>query len=179
MEEEKNEIVFTGGLKLSDLHKSNRYQLRIRRKYSLIYIGIMVVVMFYILYNAFDNVSNNSQEVLFLTMGTIILGLTLGLITLNILMKKRTKSLYSLNPTLSNKTTYIANDLGLKIEMINELKRFYEWKDMLKAYEFSDMFLIYINSQALLFIPKSFFKIQKDVNDFSKLLSRNTKKFVR
>lgn len=178
MEKEKNEIVFTGSVELSDLYKSNRYQLRIRRKYSLIYIGIMVVVMFYILYNAFDNVSNTSQGVFLWTIGTIILGLTLGLVARNILIKKRTESLYNLTPTLSNKTKYIANDLGLKIEMINELDRFYEWKNMLKSYEFSDMFLIYINSQALLFIPTSFFKTQEDVSDFSKLLSRKTKNFI-
>lgn len=171
--------MFTGSLKLDDLHKSNRYQLRIRRKKSLIYSALIVVIASYILYNAIDNLSYASPFViLLLTVGTVGLGLILGIIGSRILIKKRTESMYSLNPTLSNKTTYIANNIGLKIEMINELDRFYEWKDMLKSYEFSDMFLIYINSQALFFIPTSFFKTQEDVSDFSKLLSRKTKNFI-
>ncbi|MCI3028852.1 YcxB family protein [Desemzia sp. C1] len=177
MEEKKTEIIFKGGLKLEDMHKSNRYQLRIRRKRSLIYIGIMVGIMFYILYNAIDNISNSTSQGIFLsTIGIIFLGLVLGIIVGRTLIKKRTESLYNLNPTLSNKTKYIANDIGLKLEMINELERFYEWKNILKAYEFSDMFLIYINSQALLFIPKSFFETQEDADYFSNLLSCKTKK---
>lgn len=180
MKEEKTEIVVTGAASLDDVHKFIRYyHLRLRRKFYLIYSSIMMVLMSFLIYHAFKNSSTSPQRAFSLTIFSIGLGLTVAMIIIPILIKKRTKTVYKLDPTLSTEARYIADDKGIKIEMINDVERFYEWNSTLKSYEFSDMFLIYVNSLLLIFLPKSFFETQEDIDEFRKLLSQKTKKSKR
>ncbi|MFL2116609.1 YcxB family protein [Marinilactibacillus psychrotolerans] len=176
MKEENKQIVFTGALSLADTYKSTRYQLIIRRKYPMIYISIMTFSMSFLLYYAFKDESTSQQKAIIMTAASVAIGLIGGLTILYFLIKKRTATFYKLDPAISKEAVYIANDHGIKIEMINEVVRWYEWKDLLNSYEFKDMFLIYVNSISVIYIPKSFFKTQEDINEFSTLLLQKTKK---
>ncbi|GEQ33776.1 YcxB family protein [Marinilactibacillus psychrotolerans] len=175
MKEENKQIVFTGALSLDDLYKATRYHWIIRRKYPLTYLGIMVSVMSFILYNAFKDESTSQQSAIIWTAFTVAIGLIGGIIALYFLIKKRTKTLYELSPSAGKEATHSANDLGIKIEMINEVVQWYEWSDVFKSYEFSDMFLVYVNPIVVIYIPKYFFETPEDVKDFSTLLLQKTK----
>lgn len=176
MKEENKQIVFTGALSLADTYKSMRYQLIIRRKYPMIYISTMTFSMSFLLYYAFKDESTSQQMAIILTAATVTIGLIGGITVLYFLIKKRTETFYKLDPVVSKEAKYSANDLGIKIEMISEVARWYEWKEILNSYEFNDMFLIYVNSISVIYIPKSFFETQEDINEFSTFLSQKTKK---
>ena len=87
----------------------------------------------------------------------LAIGLIGGIIALYFLIKKRTKTLYELSPSAGKEATHSANDLGIKIEMINEGVQWYEWSDVVKSYEFSDMFLVYVNPISRYLYSKVFF----------------------
>ncbi|MFL2099066.1 YcxB family protein [Marinilactibacillus psychrotolerans] len=176
MKEENKQIVFTGSLSLDDAHKFTRYQLIIKHKYPLIYLSAVAFSMSTVLYYAFKGETTSQKMAIILTAATVTMGLIWGLTVLYFLIKKRTATFYKLDPAISKEAVYIANDHGIKIEMINEVVRWYEWKDLLNSYEFKDMFLIYVNSISVIYIPKSFFKTQEDINEFSTLLLQKTKK---
>lgn len=174
MKEENKQIVFTGALSLDDLYKATRYQWTIRRKYPLTYLSIMVPAMSFILYNAFKDESTSQQSAIILTAITVVIGLVGGVTILYFLTKKRIKTLYELSPSAGKEATHIINDLGIETEMINEGVQWYEWSDILKSYEFSDMFLVYVNAIVVIYIPKYFFETQEEVKAFSTLLSQKT-----
>jgi hypothetical protein len=174
MKEENKQIVFTGALSLGDLHKATRYQWTIQRKYPLAYIIVFLSLMSFMLYKVFMNETPSPQMAILLTAFTVIIGSIVGLTALYFAIKKRTETIYKLDPALSKEARYSANDLRIKIEMINEVVRRYEWKDILKSYEFSDMFLVYVNAMIVIYIPKYFFDTQEEVKDFSALLSQKT-----
>jgi len=174
MKEENNQIIFTGALSLADLYKATRYQWTIQRKYPLTYLSVMMFVMSFIVYNMFLNISTSQQEALILTAFSIAIGLIGGVIGLYFLVRKRTKTLYELDPTLSKEATYSANDLGIKIETKNKGVQWYEWSDAVKSYEFSDMFLVFVNPAIVIYIPKYFLDTQEEVKVFSTLLSQKT-----
>lgn len=174
MKEENKQIVFTGALSLDDLYKATRYQWTIRRKYPLTYLSIMVSLMSFLLYNAFKDESTSQQSAIIWTAVTLAIGLVGGITILYFLIKKRIKTLYEVAPSAGKEAIHSANDLGIKIEMINEGVQWYEWKDILKSYEFSDMFLVYVNAIVVIYIPKYFFDTQEEVKAFSTLLSQKT-----
>ena len=58
--------------------------------------------------------------------------------------------------------------------MTNKMVQWYEWSDVVKSYEFSDMFLVYVNPTVVIYIPKYFLDTQEDVKAFSTLLSQKT-----
>lgn len=175
MKEENKQIVFTGALSLDDAHKSTRYQLIIKRKYPLTYLSTMAFIMSFVLYYVFKDESTSQQKAIIMTATSMTIGLIGSITILYFLIKKRSENLYKLDPAVSKEAKYIANEFGIKIEMINEVVRSYEWKDLLESYEFSDMFLIYVNSMVIIYIPKSFLETLEDVRDFSRLLSQETK----
>lgn len=179
MEEEIKQIVFTGALKLEDTHRSTRYQLIIKRKYPITYLVVMMSALSFLLYYAFKDESTSQQTAIILTMGTMAVGLICLAIAAYFIYKKRSENLYTMDPIISKETKYTADDGGLKIEMMNEVVRYHEWENLLESYEFSDMFLIYVNSISIIYIPKSFFETQEDIENFGTLLSQKTKFKVR
>lgn len=179
MKEENNQIVFTGALSLDDAHKSTRYQLIVKRKYPITYLVVTMSALSFLLYYAFKDESTSQQTAIILTMGTMAVGLICLAIAAYYIYKKRSKDLYTMDPIISKEAKYTANDDGLKIEMMNEVVRYHKWEDLLESYEFSDMFLIYVNSISIIYIPKSFFETQEDTKNFGTLLSQKTKFKVR
>lgn len=174
MKEENNQIIFTGALSLDDLHKATRYQLIIRRKYSLTYTIVFLSLISFLLYKVFIDETTSQQMAILLTAFTVVIGVIVGIIASYFAIKKRTKTFYELDPTLSKEATYSANDLGIKIEITNKMVQWYEWSDAVKSYEFSDMFLVYANPAIVIYIPKYFLDKQEEVKAFSTLLSQKT-----
>ena len=62
MKEENNQIIFTGALSLDDLHKATRYQLIIRRKYSLTYTIVFLSLISFLLYKVFIDETTSQQS---------------------------------------------------------------------------------------------------------------------
>ena len=125
--------------------------------------------MYFLIYNALDNVSNYSQLNLFLlSAGTVLVGGGIGVLAGKMAIRNRLKATFQSTLRKGYVGEYAVNHIGIQI---------FEWKSFMSAHEFEDMFLLVVNKYSYMPIPKSFFRTKEEIDTFKKILSHHVRNF--
>ena len=177
MNEEKFDLRFMGKLDLQQIERATQYQRRTRLGGRLISLSLFFIIMYFLIYNALDNVSDYSQLNLFLlSAGTVLVGGGIGVLAGKMAIRNWLKATFQSTLRKGYVGEYAVNHIGIQIKVKDEYE-FFEWKSFMSAHEFEDMFLLVVNKYSYMPIPKSFFRTKEEIDTFKKILSHHVRNF--
>ncbi|WP_085994236.1 YcxB family protein [Oceanobacillus senegalensis] len=181
MENENAEMMLTGNITYEDFKKHNAYH---TRKFLIGHFLLEVMVLSALIVYFFNEIGIFLSFVfgysIFLAWISIIVvsllissviavPLTLVLI---LLLKSRVRKEYQSDTQIKRDVSYVISNQGIH-QKRGRSNTYFEWGDIVQAYEHKEMFRLYVSKNKAILLPKRFFRTNKDVDVFKNMIQNN------
>ncbi|QKY68864.1 YcxB family protein [Lentibacillus sp. CBA3610] len=166
LSKESNEVAINGILTYEDFKKYTKYH---QQKIVVNYFFVSIIVSMAV----FSLILPVSLFLLFLVYLPLSL-LISGAVTLTFMLMARLLSRreYKSDRAAKSEMSYVINNQGI-LQKRGKSSTYFEWDDIIKAYENKELFRLYVSKSKAIVLPKRFFSTKDDIESFKSILREN------
>ncbi|MGM0940799.1 MAG: YcxB family protein [Bacillota bacterium] len=181
MESESTEITLTGNITYEDFKLHNSYHIR---NYlignfiiQVIILSAIFVLLFYKIGLFLSLIFGYSIFVAWITiiLSSLLIASFIAvplILILRFILLIRVRKEYQSNTLIRHDVSYLISEQRIH-QKRGSSNTYFEWGDIFKAYEHKKMFRLYVSRNNAILLPKRFFKTNKGIKLFKKMVHKN------